>query len=224
MSDPEDAPLAVLVSGGLDSAVLLGTAVGCRPAVYPIYVRTGLTWETAEREFLYRFLAELPDPALRPLVTLEMPVADLYGEHWSLTRRGVPGADTPDIDVYLPGRNVLLLSKALLWCHLHGVPTLALATLARNPFPDASPAFFQAFAGAVNQAVGGRVEVVAPYGSLTKAEVIRRGRHLPLQYTLSCLGPVGGRHCGRCNKCAERHAAFVAAGVADPTEYGVSDV
>ncbi|HEY1381068.1 MAG TPA: 7-cyano-7-deazaguanine synthase, partial [Gemmataceae bacterium] len=167
-----DQPAAVLVSGGLDSAVLLGTAARREPAVTPLYVRSGLAWEAAERACLDRFLAELRQPSVRPLVTLDLPVADLYGDHWSLTGRGVPGADTPDEAVYLPGRNVLLLSKALLWCHLHGVPTLALATLAANPFPDATPAFFRSFADAVNAAVGGRVEVVAPFAGLSKAEVI----------------------------------------------------
>jgi 7-cyano-7-deazaguanine synthase len=219
-----DTPVAVLVSGGLDSAVLLGTAVRQHPAVHPVYVRTGLAWEAVEREYLDRFLGVLTEPTLRPLITLDLPVGDLYGDHWSLTGRGVPGADSADAAVYLPGRNVLLLSKALLWCHLHDVPTLALAVLDRNPFPDATPAFFRSFADAVNRAVGGRVEVVAPYAGLSKAEVIRRGRHLPLRHTLSCLRPACGRHCGRCNKCAERRAAFLAAEVPDPTEYGASDV
>jgi 7-cyano-7-deazaguanine synthase len=224
MSETNHAPLAVLVSGGLDSAVLLGTALRDHPAVYPLYVRTGLIWESAEREYLDQFLAELPDPSLQHLVTLDLPVADLYGKHWSLIGRDVPGAESADEAVYLPGRNVLLLSKALIWCHLHDVPTLALATLQRNPFPDATPGFFRSFTAAVNLAVGGHVQVVAPYAGLTKAEVIRRGRHLPLRYTLSCLSPIGRRHCGRCNKCAERQAAFAAAGVTDPTDYGVPDV
>src|SRR3954464_3620227 len=131
-----DEPAAVLVSGGLDSAVLLGTAARRHPAVHPLYVRGGLAWEAVELEQLNRFLAALAEPTVRPLVTLEMPVADLYGEHWSLTGRDVPGAASPDEAVYLPGRNVLLLSKALLWCRLHDVWTLALATLQRNPFPD----------------------------------------------------------------------------------------
>jgi 7-cyano-7-deazaguanine synthase len=224
MAHAENGPLGVLVSGGLDSAVLLGTAARRHPAVYPVYVRSGLAWEAVEREHLERFLAALAAPTLKPLVTLEMPVADLYGDHWSLTGRGVPGADSPDSAVYLPGRNVLLLSKALLWCHLHDLPTLALATLDRNPFPDATAAFFGSFAGAVNLGVGGRVEVVAPFAGQSKADVIRRGRDLPLRHTLSCLRPANGRHCGACNKCAERRAAFAAAGVPDPTEYGAADV
>jgi 7-cyano-7-deazaguanine synthase len=211
--------LAVLVSGGLDSAVLLGTALHTHPAVVPLYVRTGLAWEAVERAHLDRFLAAVRTPALRPPVTLELPVADLYGDHWSLTGRGVPDADSADEAVYLPGRNVLLLSKALLWCHLHGVPAVALAVLEANPFPDATPAFFRAFADAVNAAVGGRVRVETPFADLDKTAVLRRGRHLPLEHTFSCIAPVDGRHCGRCNKCAERRRAFAAAGVEDPTEY-----
>jgi 7-cyano-7-deazaguanine synthase len=54
---------------------------------------------------------------------------------------------------------------------------------------------------------------------LTKTDIIRRGRHLPLGLTFSCIAPVSRRHCGRCNKCAERRRAFVAAGIADPTDY-----
>jgi 7-cyano-7-deazaguanine synthase len=224
MTTPTHAPLAVLVSGGLDSAVLLGTALREHSAVHPLYIRAGLAWEPAEQQCLAHFLAELSNPALRPIVTLEMPVADLYGDHWSLTGRAVPGNEAPDIEVYLPGRNVLLLAKALIWCHLNDVPTLALASLAGNPFADATPEFFRAYAAAVNTAVGGQVEVVAPYLGLTKAEVIRRGWDLPLQYTMSCLNPTAGRHCGHCNKCGERQAAFVAAGVVDPTDYGAPNV
>jgi 7-cyano-7-deazaguanine synthase len=219
-----DMPLAVLVSGGLDSAVLVGNALRDHRAVHPVYVRTGLAWETVEQDYLHRFLAAITGLAPKPLVTLDMPVADLYGEHWSLSGHNVPDDETPDEAVYLPGRNVLLLSKSLLWCHLHNVPTLALATLAANPFPDATPEFFRSFAVAVNLAVGGKTTVVAPFAGLSKAEVIRRGRELPLQLTMSCLRPIDGRHCGRCNKCAERQAAFVAAGIADPTAYGVPDV
>jgi 7-cyano-7-deazaguanine synthase len=212
-------PLAVLVSGGVDSAVLLGEALGVRPAVQPIYVRTGARWEAVEFEYLRRFLKALNQERLRPVVELEMPVRDLYGEHWSVTGDGVPGAKTTDEAVYLPGRNVLLLSKALLWCHLNEVPDLALAPLAANPFPDATPAFFTSFQGVVNRAINGRVRVLYPYLNLDKTEVLKRGRDLPLEYTFSCIQPRGREHCGACNKCAERRQAFAAAGIEDPTEY-----
>jgi 7-cyano-7-deazaguanine synthase len=214
-----DAPLAVLVSGGLDSAVLLAEAARIGPVVHPLYVRTGLYWEPAELAHLARFLDALRLPSIRPLQVLEQPVADLYGPHWSITGVGVPWAGTPDADVYLPGRNVLLLAKALLWCHLHGVPAVAMAPLAANPFPDATPEFFEAYSAAVNRAVDGRVRIVRPYAHLHKTDVLRRATGMPLEHTFSCMRPAGTRHCGRCNKCHERQEAFRAAGIPDPTEY-----
>ena len=218
------AALAVLVSGGLDSAILLGEALRDTASVQPLYVRHGLSWEAAELQCLRRFLDAVRTPALRPLVVLDMPVADLYGGHWSLTRQGVPDADSPDEAVFLPGRNVLLLAKAMLWCHLHGVPAVALAPLESNPFPDATPAFFDTFQDVVNRGIGGAVRVLRSYAGLHKAEVMRRGRGLPLELTFSCIRPVGGRHCGRCNKCAERRRAFAEAGLADRTDYHREDV
>jgi 7-cyano-7-deazaguanine synthase len=220
-SPPPDrsAPLAVLVSGGLDSAVLLAEACDQHPAVHPLYIRVGSAWEEVERAHLRRFIDALAQQSLQPLVILEQPVADLYGSHWSLSGVAVPDADSPDEAVYLPGRNVLLLSKALLWCHLNGVPQVTLAPLAANPFPDSTPEFFTAFERSVNQAVNGRTRVLWPYLGLTKTEVIQRGRNLPLEHTFSCIAPVNGGHCGRCNKCAERRRAFRDAGVPDPTTY-----
>ncbi len=216
-------PLAVLVSGGADSAVLVAESARVHPAVHPVYVRFGLHWEDAEQDHLRRFLAAVP--AARPLVTLDMPVADLYdATHWSLTGVNVPEAGEPDEAVYLPGRNALLLVKALLWCHLHEVPAVAMAPLECNPFPDGTPSFFDSFGAAVNQGVGGGVRVVVPYRSLSKTEVLRRGHALglPLEWTFSCNRPAGGRHCGDCAKCAERRLAFRAAGLPDPTPYARS--
>ncbi len=218
-TNPNAGALAVLVSGGLDSAILLGEALRDRPAVFPLYVRQGLAWEAVELEHLRRYLEALRGPTPRPLHVLEQPVTDLYEDHWSVTGRGVPGADTTDEAVFLPGRNVLLLAKAILWCHLRGVPAVALAPLESNPFPDATPQFFDAFQNVVNRAVVGSVKVLRPYAGLHKADVMRRGAGLPLGRTFSCLRPVKGRHCGRCNKCAERRRAFADAAIDDPTEY-----
>jgi 7-cyano-7-deazaguanine synthase len=210
--------LAALVSGGLDSAIMLAEYVR-DTVVHPIYVRCGLAWEEAELAHARQFLAALHLSGVKPLQVLQLPVEDLYTNHWSLTGEGVPGTDTPDEAVFLPGRNVLLLAKAFLWCHLHGVTTLALAPLENNPFPDATPAFFARFQDAANQAVQGSIRILIPYRGLTKVDVLRRGRHLPLQFTFSCIRPVQGRHCGICNKCAERRRAFDAAGIPDPTVY-----
>jgi 7-cyano-7-deazaguanine synthase len=211
--------LAVLISGGLDSAILLGEALAGHPAVFPIYIRCGLFYEDVELTYLGRFLDAVRIPALRQLHVLSMPAADLYGAHWSTTGENVPQADTPDEAVFLPGRNVLLLAKAILWCHLHAVGAVALGSLQTNPFPDATPEFFAGYVALVNRAVGGSVALRLPFAGLHKTEVMHRGRHLPLEFTFSCIAPRDGLHCGKCNKCAERRAAFAAAGMKDPTIY-----
>jgi 7-cyano-7-deazaguanine synthase len=212
-------PQAVLVSGGLDSAILLAETARSGAVVHPLYIRHGLYWEPSELRHLRRFLEAIHSSGLRPLTVLDMPVADVYGEHWSITGHDVPDADSPDAAVFLPGRNVLLLAKAMLWCHLHGIPAVALAPLESNPFPDATPGFFESYQELVNDAVDGSVQVLRPYAGLHKVEVMQRGRDLPLELTFSCIRPVAGKHCGVCNKCAERRKAFQDAGLIDRTEY-----
>ena len=135
--------------------------------------------------------------------------------------RGNPDPDdtTADESVFMPGHNPLLLLKPALWCQMHGVGQLALATLASNPFDDATPEFFAAFESMIRQATGDRLRILRPFEGLAKRIVLERGRHLPLQLTFSCLAPVDGNHCGRCNKCAERRLAFRQIGRGDPTRY-----
>jgi len=214
-------PLAVLTSGGLDSAILLADVARQAPAATPLYVRSGLAWEAVELDHLRRYVEQVQRtlPAVRPLVILDQPTRDLYGNHWSVTGQAVPDAATPDEAVYLPGRNLLLLTKALLWCHLHDVAGVALGVLGSNPFPDASDAFFDAVAAVASQAVAGRLQVIRPYGRLHKVDVMARGRGLPLEWSFSCIAPRGARHCGLCNKCAERQRAFRDVGWDDPTPY-----
>ena len=193
--------LAVLISGGLDSAILLGDALRRYTVVQPLFIRCGLAWEGVELAYLQRYLQALRGPALGPLMILEQPVADVYGKHWSITGEGVPNQDAPDEAVFLPGRNVLLLAKALLWCHLQHVPAVALGSLQTNPFPDATPAFFHSIQELVNDAMQGRVEVLLPFGGMKKVAVMQLGQGLPLEHTFSCIAPVDTLHCGRCNKC-----------------------
>lgn len=220
---PEDSrAIAVLLSGGIDSAVLLGELARGPAIVHPIYVRCGLAWEAVEAEHVERFLGAVRTASVAPLHVLDVPVRDLYGDHWSVSGRGVPGFHTPDEAVFLPGRNVLLLGKAMIWCLLHRVDAVALATLSHNPFPDATNEFFTAYEDAVNRGIGGHVRVLRPYAALTKAEVLARGRDLPLELTFSCIQPTGGLHCGQCNKCAERQQAFQRAGMVDATRYAAS--
>ena len=212
----------MLASGGLDSAVLVG-ALARRAEVHPVYVRCGLAWEHAEQRLLARFLAALrarPGFRVAPLVRLDLPARALYGgAHWSVSGRGVPDAAAAADSNYLPGRNLLLASLAAVHCARAGIRVLALALLAGNPFPDATPHFLRAFGGCASEALGTRLVVRAPFRRLGKERVIRLGRGLPLRLTLSCARPVRTRHCGRCTKCAERRRAFARAGVVDPTPY-----
>jgi 7-cyano-7-deazaguanine synthase len=213
----------VLLSAGLDSAVLAAwEARGA--AVHPIYVSAGLAWEAQELEAVQRLLASACFAALAPLAHLAFTVRDLYPDsHWAL--RGEPPAfDTPDEDVYLSGRNIVLLSKAALFCAQHAIGRIAIGPLAGNPFPDATREFFDAMGRALSIGLAHPIEVVAPFGQMEKREVIRLGVELgvPLALTLSCMNPREGRHCGQCSKCRERRDGFLAAGVTDPTEYAVA--
>lgn len=212
--------VAVLASGGLDSAILAADLAGRGIVVHPLYVRHGYYWEDVELAHLREFLAAVDRPTMQELKIIELPLTDVVeGDHWSVTGQNVPDENTLDEAVFLPGRNVLLLAKAMLWCHLRGLRSVALATLHSNPFPDATDSFFESFRDVVNQAVAGQVEVLRPYGELTKPQVMERGRGLPLELTFSCLRPVKGRHCGRCNKCEERRLAFAKAEMEDRTHY-----
>ena len=211
---------AVLFSGGLDSAVLLAEEAA-RDVVQPIYVSSGLAWESAERAILEELLASSPFVGrVRPVVVLRVDMRDVYAAtHWAV--QGTPPAyHTPDEDVYLPGRNIVLLGKAGVYCAAAGIARLVLGTLAHNPFPDATPEFRDAMARALSLGLAHPLQIDAPFAGASKAEVIRRGVALgvPFALTLSCMKG-GARHCGVCSKCRERHDAFLDAGVDDPTDY-----
>lgn len=216
---PRAGAVCALVSGGLDSAVLLADLLRRHRRVQPLYVRAGMGWEKAEIGSLRAFLRAVRTPRLRPLLLLDVPMADLYGRHWSTTGRGTPGPRAANESVYLPGRNLALLSKAATFCALGGIPVLATGVLDSNPFPDATPAFFRALETALRRGLDAPIRIATPYRGLSKEEVIRRGRGLPLGLTLSCARPWRGRHCGECTKCAERMRAFRRARVPDPTDY-----
>ncbi len=218
-STPTRPTVALLASGGLDSSILLAHLLDLGQRVRPFYIRFGLAWQDAELAALGRFMIALDRPRLERLTVLDMPVADLYGDHWSLTGRNVPGAETTDDAVYLPGRNALLILKAAIWCALNGIEELALAPLRSNPFSDATPAFFGHLESVLNCGPGGRVRLARPFAAFTKQQVMQLGRDYPLELTYSCIDPRGELHCGECNKCGERREAFRLAGLADPTRY-----
>jgi len=220
-ADPAPSTIGLLLSGGLDSCILLGHLLEQGQRVRPFYIRSQLLWQREELAAVERFLRAVAAPRLEELVILDLPLADLYGDHWSISGAHVPDDQSTDDAVYLPGRNVLLVVKAALWCRLHGIERLALAVLASNPFADATPEFFARLEAALDLAFGGRLEIIRPFAQLDKRAVLGLGRGLPLELTFSCIAPVGGLHCGRCNKCAERRNAFRLIGVDDPTQYNV---
>jgi len=220
---------AVLLSGGLDSAVLLFEEAS-RGVVQPIYVSVGLAWEAAERATVERLLA---NPALkdrvRPLAALSVDMRDVYAAtHWAVEGRP-PGYHTPDEDVYLPGRNIVLLSKAGVFCAAARIGRIAIGTLAHNPFPDATVEFRASLARSLSLGLDWAIEIAAPFAEIGKGEVVKRGLALgvPFADTLSCMNPefdarssgLEARHCGVCSKCRERHDAFLEAGIADTTDY-----
>jgi 7-cyano-7-deazaguanine synthase len=215
------ATVAVLCSGGLDS-VVLAASLSREHEVQPLYVSVGLAWEAAERRALGR-LAAAPGfgGRVRPLVSLDVTMRDVYGgAHWAVT--GTPPAyDTPDEDVYLAGRNVILLAKAGVYCASAGIHRVAIGPLAGNPFPDATPAFFEAMARALSLGLGHTIDVLAPFVTFEKPDVIRLGQSIgvPMEVSMSCMNPQGDRHCGLCSKCRERRDAFEEAGVEDLTPY-----
>jgi 7-cyano-7-deazaguanine synthase len=214
-----DATTGLLLSGGLDSTALLCWYLEQGRRVQPFYVWSDVAWADAELAAVRRLTQSLNSPLVAPLVVLRLPLGDLYDIHWSVTGQDVPDADSPDEAVFLPGRNLLLVMKAAVWCQMHGIGQLALAPLASNPFPDATPDFFAAFERTLALAGPQPVRLLRPVAAMSKSELIRSAGAYPLVLSFSCIAPVGDRHCGRCNKCAERQQAFSAAGVNDPTAY-----
>jgi 7-cyano-7-deazaguanine synthase len=212
----------LLLSGGIDSVVLLDRLLSANRPVVPFYISTDCIWEREERKAVAEILRRFTCPSLHELVEFEMPLADIYRHHWSLSGTNVPDDLSPDDAVYLPGRNPLLLIKPALWCRMNGIGPLAIATLSGNPFRDATPRFFSCFEAMINEALNGHVEIVRPLEHLSKSDVLQLGRHLPLELTFSCLAPVDGIHCGRCNKCAERRRGFRELGLEDRTKYCVT--
>jgi 7-cyano-7-deazaguanine synthase len=227
MNQSPNMRIAVLFSAGLDSAVLLAHAAHqSRDAlIQPIYVSTGLAWEAEERAMAERYLGALSGTAsIQPLTSLTVDMRDVYpSSHWAV--RGEPPAyDTPDEDVYLEGRNIVLLSKASVFMARNRIPRIMIGPLAGNPFPDATPIFFETMARALSIGLDAPISVEAPFASMNKADVIRLGRSLgvPFELTLSCMQPKGGRHCGRCSKCRERLEAFREVGERDPATYAAA--
>src|SRR5215510_16094645 len=165
---------AVLFSSGLDSAVLAASEAQTSE-VHPLYVSTGLAWEREELAAVDRLLAAPVYAGVAPIAQLTFTVTDLYPPtHWAM--RGTPPAfDTPDEDVYLTGRNIILLSKAGVYCAQRKIARIAIGPLAGNPFPDATPEFFTSMSRTLSLGLAHDIVIDAPFVTMHKSDVIRLG-------------------------------------------------
>lgn len=211
--------IAVLASGGIDSSILLAD-LARDSVVFPIYVSMGLVWEEAEKRALQLFMDALKNPKVRSLTSLSVPIDPFSIDPWAITGQDVPGMDSEDSEVFLPGRNIFLIGLTSVWCKTHDVSKIAIGSLGGNPFPDATAEFFSNFSKVLSEGLACDLEVIAPYRGLHKEDIMHENRELPLELTLTCLAPKDGIHCGNCNKCNERQIAFAKAGMEDKTLYG----
>jgi 7-cyano-7-deazaguanine synthase len=200
--------VCVLASGGFDSGVLLADLLERGYEVHPLYVSSGFYWEKAELHWLKRFLRSRRRGRLKPLTIAETPVRWFMGAHWSLTGKGVPSSRAAWDSVYLPGRNLLLLSQAGVFAAERGLPLIVIGVLRGNPFADSKPSFLKGMETAISRAMRFRLRVAAPYATLGKADISRVAARLDERFaaglTFSCLRPRGVESCGSCSKCAER--------------------
>jgi 7-cyano-7-deazaguanine synthase len=220
------APAVVLLSGGLDSATALAIAREQGFACHALSVAYG-----------QRHAAEL-DAARRVAATLgvvdhrimHVDLANIGGSALTDPSIAVPETATAGIPVtYVPARNTIMLSLALAWAEVLGSGDLFIGVnvLDSSGYPDCRPEFIAAFeslAGLATKAgvEGKRCTIHTPLIRWTKAEIIREGTRLGVDYaqTVSCYqADERGAACGRCDACRLRRAGFEAAGIPDPTRY-----
>lgn len=201
--------VVTLVSGA-DSEIMVAELLARGWKVLPLYVRCGFRWEETELARLRPALRSLRSPRLGPLKVLRFPMRPLLKAHWSVTGKGVPGASAAWDSVYLPGRNMVLLTEAWLHAATQKAGAVAIGTLKHNPFPDARPVFRQAAERALNLGLGTKIKLLAPFARLTKLQVLQRAGRFELKLAFSCLQPKGGKPCGDCSKCRELTDALTA--------------
>mgnify|MGYP000847457596 CR=1 FL=1 len=222
-----DKPAVVLLSGGLDSATCLAIANSQGFACHCLSVDYGQR-HAAELAAAARVAAALGAAAHR---TLHLDMAQFGGSALTDASISVPtGGVQPGIPVtYVPARNTIMLSLALGWAEILGAQDLFVGVNAvdYSGYPDCRPAFIEAFERMANLATKAGVEghalrIHAPLIDLSKAQIIRRGLALGIDYaqTVSCYqADDAGQACGVCDACRLRREGFAAAGVEDPTVY-----
>jgi len=219
----------VLLSGGLDSTTALAIARDRGFDCHALTVRYGQL-HAVEIDAARRVAAALGarehrviDLDLAPFARSALTTAAIaVPKDRPLAEIGAPG-DVPA--TYVPARNTVLLAIALAWAETLGARDLVLGVnvLDASGYPDCRPEFvaaFEALAQVATRAGGFRVH--APLIAMTKADIIRAGLALGVDYAIthSCYDPSpDGRACGRCDACALRKKGFADAGVPDPTRY-----
>ena len=217
----------VLLSGGLDSATALAIAKSagwdCRTLAFDYGQRHDAELAAAER-----VSAALGATEHR---TFTIPIGQFGGSALTDAAIDVPEEGGDGIPVtYVPARNTVFLSLALAFAEVldAGAIYIGVNAIDYSGYPDCRPEFIEAFRSlarvATRQGVEGRpVRIEAPLIGMTKAEIVRRGTALGVDYslTVSCYRADGeGRACGRCDACRFRREGFLAAGIEDPTRYG----
>ena len=222
-------PAVVLVSGGLDSATCLAIARAEGFRCHALSFRYGQR-HAAELGAARRVAAQLGVVEHR---ILDIDLAAFGGSALTDPGLAVPedGAAHEAVPItYVPARNTVFLAFALAWAEVLGAHDVWIGVNAvdYSGYPDCRPEFIAAFETLANlatrEAVEGRerLRVRAPLIELSKAEIVRRGLALGVDYaaTVSCYqADDDGAACGRCDACRLRRAGFEQAGVADPTLY-----
>jgi 7-cyano-7-deazaguanine synthase len=216
----------VLVSGGVDSATTLALAREQGFACYALSVDYGQR-HRLELEAARRVAESLGAVEHR---SIKLDVGWMGGSALTDRHIDVPEAPSTGIPVtYVPARNTLLLAMALAWAETLGARDIYYGANAidYSGYPDCRPAFVEAFEHLANVATkagveGERFRIHAPLINMSKAEIIRTGARLDVNYglTLSCYQPNDeGEACGQCDSCRLRAQGFASAGIADPTRY-----
>jgi 7-cyano-7-deazaguanine synthase len=216
----------VLLSGGLDSATALAIARSQGFRTFALSVHYGQR-HVAELDAAARVAAALGVHEHR---VMGVDLAGIGGSALTDSTVPIPEAASSGIPVtYVPARNTLLLSLALGWAEVVGAGDIFVGVnfLDYSGYPDCRPEFIDAFQRLAQLATkagveGTRMTIQAPLIRMTKADIIRAGRDLGVDYgmTVSCYqADAAGRACGRCDSCRLRAAGFAAAGVPDPTRY-----
>jgi len=216
----------VLLSGGLDSATVLAIARSQQYECYALSVEYGQR-HRAELEAARRIAAALGAHEHR---TMRVDLAGIGGSALTDAKMAVPEALTPGIPVtYVPARNTLFLSLALGWAEVIGAGDIFVGVNAvdYSGYPDCRPAFIKAFEQLAQVATkagveGGRFQIHAPLIQMSKADIIRAGADLGVDFgaTVSCYqATADGRACAKCDSCRLRAAGFAAANIPDPTPY-----